>query len=175
MKLLRLNAKYLRIFAICLLAAFLTPYLFPNDKAAILNVFEQAAALAEVSATNHPLERIGEVNKLLAYFTDELELQFKLKDIDEIRIIGKKDLKAKALASKSAMKSLELNFEPLDTDINGDTAEVILRASALGSTPDVKGKFFEQHQLKVFLVQQSGDWLISRVTHLKNERDVDSN
>ncbi|MDH3560313.1 MAG: hypothetical protein OEN52_05095, partial [Gammaproteobacteria bacterium] len=76
----------------------------------------------------------------------------------------------KILSGRNRIIALELSLDEAVVHIEGDTARVRVRGTALGSIRGEQGQFLDIHTIEVLLGKEDGDWRVSGATHLRDER-----
>lgn len=147
---------------------------YPRDSSEkqIRQLFDKGCALAAIAGPEPLVQRLEKAKELSALFRDEVQIRAEL--FGEERTVSNKDeFRQKVIAGRAALSALELKVEDYKFDIKGDRASVELSFSILGAMPGAQGKFFEQHRLRVGLIE-TGNWQIESIEHLANLREPET-
>lgn len=168
---MRITGPRLRKLAAAAVMLAGTAIFWPRDSAEtqIRALFDRAARLAAVTAPEHPMQKLEKAAELADLFTDSVSVRAELFG-EQREISDKEQFRQKVVAGRTALSSLEVEFQDPDFVITGDKAVTELTCSIVGAMPGADGQFFEQHRLRIGLVN-SGKWQIQTVEHLKNLRE----
>src|SRR6202042_2940896 len=135
--------------------------LFPNPQKVIRSRLNKIARLASFSGNEGNFSRVAAVEKLGAYFTEEIEIMVNVPNEESHTFNRREELMQAALAARNVISALKVDFPDINVDLDSGklsaTADVTLRADISGEKNTVV------QELKVYLKKVDGKWLIYRL------------
>lgn len=144
----------------------------PGEEERIRELLREMLPLAEVDSEVqlHPLEMAGNAHRLSSSFAKPAVVDFSNAGYRRLVLNNRREIAQKILQTKGALTSLELALRDFSVEIDDGHATVAVTGSALGALKGEKGQFLDIHRLRIQLINQQGDWMISEVVHVRNER-----
>ena len=130
----------------------------------------RATQLATYDQPLHPLESVAKAAELASFIHFPAQIESAEEEGIKLLIQDKRQAKQKILAGLQMLESLELNFEISKIHTSKDLARVEGIGSALGTIKS-EGKFFDQHRLRLELVNNGGHWKFRSLLQLENLRE----
>jgi hypothetical protein len=157
--------RILALAAVVMIALWGIRTFFPSPEKVIRSRLKQVSQLASFDSKEGGIGRMAGILKLTGYFTTDAECIFGSSDLGEISLHGRNDIRDAAMAARSRLSSLKVEFLDvaiaLATDKLSATANLTIR---VGSPTD---KDFFVKEAKFTLNKVEGDWLIARAETLK--------
>jgi hypothetical protein len=141
-----------------------------NDEDAILAQLEKVREQTMIAGPESGLEQLARANSIAALFSESTLYDLTRAGYSTTRIATRQELVRRIITLRSRLATLEIEILQAEVRIDGDTAEVQLTASGLGTLTGQQGQFLEIHSGLVTLARQDGDWLITGATHIRDER-----
>ena len=169
---MKINAKIIVALLGVAVCGFLAMRYLRDPIKEIKRDLDWVRAHAEVSKGEQPLERLSSANEIVSHFDSEIAFDFPLYEEEPLVVVNRGDLRQKIIAARTYLSSLEINLADVQPiSISSAQALIELTVSALGSSSDIEGQFFEQHRVQLEMTKRSGKWIILKVKHLKNLRE----
>jgi hypothetical protein len=165
-----MQVRYWLIALAGVLALSALPLLLDSEEQQILDQLEGLRSLAEVSAPLSSIQQLTRTREIAGYFREHTFYDLSNAGYGTIEIHSRQELEQKILGAHNRIRSLEVSLEEPVVFIEANTARVTLRGSALGSLRGEEGRFLDIHLIDVLFTRDDGDWLISGVRHLRDER-----
>ena len=141
-----------------------------NEEKVILSLLESLKKKSEINKKLNKLELLAEAKKVEKYFCSSLEIVL-LEGAEYSKSYNLNEIRNSFIKYKSFFSSLELSIQNPKVSINGNTATVSIKASALGEMPKGEGKFFELHEVLIELEKIDGEWRICKASQARNLRE----
>ncbi len=159
------------LFALAGLAALIAvPLFLDSEEEKILAQLERIRGLGEITAAESGVQALTRTRSIARHFTDQTVYDLTSAGYGIIEIPGRQELEQKILSGRNRITALELGLDEPLVAIEGNTARVELRGTALGSIRGEQGQFLDIHTIEVRLRKEDGDWLVSGARHLRDER-----
>jgi hypothetical protein len=152
------------------LTAFLL--LHTNEADRILQRLEQLRALTEISSTESGIEQLARAGEIGQFFSERTVFDLTNAGHGTIDIDSRDELVRRIIRGRARLVMLELALRDAQVNIVDDTAEVVLTGSGLGQFKGEQDRFLEIHTVAVTLRKEADDWVITGVTHLRDERQL---
>jgi hypothetical protein len=134
--------------------------LFPGDEQVIKNRLHEAADAVSIKPNTSGLSKLLLNEKLRGYFTSDVEIQASFGRRGSQTLSGRDELLAAIAAARSQIEEAYVHLPDLTVrvDPNGERATAYMTLLI-----DIDGeKNSVVQELKMILLKQEGDWLISR-------------
>jgi hypothetical protein len=151
-------------------ALIAVPLMMVNDEKEILKQLERLRDLAEITSAESGIQQLTRTREIARHFTDYTLYDLTSAGYGITEVPDRHELERKILSARNRITALEIGLDDPVVDIEGDTARVTLRGTALGSLRGEPGQFLDIHTIEVQLRKQDGDWLVSGAHHLRDER-----
>ena len=165
---MKIAVRLIFLAALVALGFWLWGVFFPNPQTVIKNRLNKIVRLASFSAHEGNFSRVAAVEKLGAYFTEEIEIMVDVPHEESHTFNRREELMQAALAARSALSALKVDFPDINVDLDpgklSATADVTLRADVNGEKNAVI------QELKVYLRKVDGKWLIYRLDTVRTLR-----
>jgi hypothetical protein len=152
---------------ILLAALFL---LHTNEQDRVLQRLEQLRALTEISSPETGVEQLTRASQIGQRFSERTIFDLTRAGHGTIIIDSRDELVRRIIRGRARLVMLELALRDAQISIGDDTAEVVLTGSALGQIKGEQDRFLEIHTVAVRLRKEADDWVITGVTHRRDER-----
>ena len=150
--------------------ALIAMLLFDTEEEKILAQLERIRALAEITSAESGIQRLTRTREIARQFDHHTVFDLSNAGYGVTEIASRQELEQRILSARSRITALELDLEESHVEIEGDTARVRCRGSALGSIRGEPGQFLDIHTVEVLLTKTDGAWLVSGARHLRDER-----
>ncbi len=165
---LRLRPKRVLLpIAIFLLALLTTRYLFPDERKAILSLFDSASKLATFEGKEHPFASAEIAGQISELFTEDVSLQLKRPDRIQEILKSRAAIKQKLIPIRSSLAQLAVKFTDPEIKILGNKAHVYITGKAMGRDFGRSDYFLEVHRIECDLTKTHGRWQISRAVNVE--------
>ena len=144
-----------------------------SDEDQIREKFAKATELASFTKLPPLVEQLQQSKELAEFFTPTIHVRSEAFG-EEHEFTGKEQFRQRIQAGRAMLSSLEARVRDFQFTIKDDRADVEATVSILGSMPGVEGQFFEEHRVRMGLVDDGG-WHLQSVEHLKNLREKEDN
>ena len=165
---MRIIVRLILLAVLLALGFWLWTFLFPNPQKVIRDRLNKIARLASFSGNEGNFSRVAAVEKLGAYFTDEIEVKVDVPHEETVTFNRREELMQAALSARSALSALKVDFPDINDDVDpgklSATADVTLRADINGE----KNALIQE--LKFYLKKVDGKWLIYRLDTVRTLR-----
>jgi hypothetical protein len=138
---------------------------FPSPDKVILARLKQVSRLASFDSNEGGIARMSNILKLTGYFTTDADLVLDSADVGSQAIHGRNDIRDAALAARTRLNSLKMDFFDIAITFTPDNLTATANLTVRVGLPSDKDFFVKQ--AKFTLTKVDGDWLISRVETLK--------
>lgn len=165
---MRIIVRLIFLAAIVALGFWAWSIFFPNPQKVIRNRLNKIARLASFSGNEGNFSRVASVEKLGAYFAEEIEIMVNVPNEESHTFNRREELMQAALAARNVISSLKVDFPDINVDLDpgklSASADVTLRADINGEKNTVV------QELKVYLKKVDGKWLIYRLDTVRTLR-----
>jgi hypothetical protein len=165
---MRTLPKILLISALAAMVAL--PWLLESEEQKILARLDTLRTLAEIDSPESGIEQASTARQIGDFFTPFTVFDLTSAGYGVTEIASRQELVQKTLRGRAMLSALELSLDRPRVTLEGDSARVEVRASALGSRRDQSGEFLDIHLIEVLLTKQQGNWLVSGARHIRDER-----
>jgi hypothetical protein len=141
-----------------------------NEEERILQRLEQLRATSEISSPETGVEQLARASQIGQYFSERTVFDLTRAGHGTIVIDSRDELLRRIIRGRARLVMLELAVRDAQVSIRDDTAEVVLTGSGLGRIKGEQDRFLEIHTVAVRLRKVADDWIITGVTHLRDER-----
>ena len=141
-----------------------------SDEEVILARLQLLREQAGITEPESGIEQLARANSIAEFFSEATVFDLTAAGYGTTAIATRQDLVRLVITLRSRLSSLELDLQEARVTIEGDSAEVLVTGSGLGSVTGQQGQFLEIHSGVITLGRENGDWLISGATHLRDER-----
>jgi len=163
--------KRYRLIALAAVAALAALFLLHgSEEDRILERLEDLRALAEVQSPEGSVELLVKSRLLAGFFTESTFYDFTGTGHRLYEVPSRQELVQRIARIRGKLASLELALQEMQVDIEGDTAQVRLQGTGLGSIRGEEGRFLEIHTVEIQLEKQDDAWMVAGVRHIRNER-----
>jgi hypothetical protein len=163
-------SRYRYILAALLAIAVVLPFVLTSEEDRILERLERLRELSEVTAAEGGIQQVARAREISGFFTEQSRYDLTSAGYGIVEIPDRRTLSQLILKGRAALASLQLALHEPRVSIDGDSAEVDVRGSGRGSLLGHEGEFLDIHLIRIMLIKDEGDWLISGARHLRNER-----
>jgi hypothetical protein len=163
---MRRGITQLILLAVALALGFWTwRVLFPGPEYLIRKHLMELAQLASFSSNEAPLAKAINSEKMVALCTPDVEISIDTGGRGQHTIKGREDLGHAALAARSAISGLTVEFLDVNITIDPDKQSATVDLTAKGKIAGESDLLVQE--LKFFFKKIGGSWLISRVESVK--------
>jgi hypothetical protein len=152
------------------LALIAVPLLLDSEQEKILDQLERIRGLAEITSPESGIQQLTRTREIARQFDNHTVFDLSNAGYGITKISSRQELEQKILSGRTRITDLELSLEEPRVEIEGDTARVRVRGTALGSIRGEQGQFLDIHTVEVLLSKEDGTWLVSGARHLRDER-----
>ena len=138
---------------------------FPSPEKVILARLQQVSKLVSFDSNEGGIARMANVLKLTGCFTTDADCAIDTTDPGPVYFQGRNAIRDAALASRSRLNSLKVDFFDIVVTFAPDNLTATANLTVRVGVPSDKD--FYVKQAKFTLTKVDGDWLISRVETLK--------
>jgi hypothetical protein len=163
-------SRYWLIAVAVVMALIAVPLFLDSDEEKILDQLERIRALAEITTAESGIQQLTRTREIARQFSNHTVFDLSNAGYGITEIPDRKELEQKILSARNRLTALELSLDEPEVHIEGRTARVRLRGTALGSIRGEQGQFLDIHTVEVQLSKQDGTWLLSGARHLRDER-----
>jgi hypothetical protein len=160
--------RYLLLAIPALLIAL--PFLLSSEEDKILDQLEQLRGLAEVHGPEGGIQQATKAREIGRFFSEKTLFDLTSAGYGTVEIPDRQKLSQIALKGRATLASLQLTLHDPQVSIDGDSAQVEVRGSAVGSVRGQDGQFLDIHLIRIMLIKEQDNWLVSGAKHLRNER-----
>lgn len=136
----------------------------------ILDHLEELRTLTEVLVPESGIEQLARARQIGMFFSEQTSFDLSNAGYRSYAIPDRHELVRRIARGRARLASLELGMQELGVNIEGDTAQVQVQASALGALTGEPDRFLEIHLFEVTLGKHNGRWLVTGARHLRDER-----
>jgi hypothetical protein len=157
------------IAAVIGLAVWLWGVLFPSPEKVVRSRLNALAKAISFSSSGGALGKAYDAQKAANFFTTDVDVDLNVAGYDSISLHGRDEVLHVALAARSRLSSLKVEFPDMNITIDpgGETAKVNLTAKAtMPGEKDISAQEFNFMLKKV-----DGKWLIYKVETVKTLSD----
>lgn len=137
-------------------------WLFPGPEKIIRKRIAEVEKLVSFAPNEGPLAKLGNSQKLLGYFSSDIQLTLNVPGRREITLNGREELQQAIMGARAQASSLRVEFHDVQVQVLASktdaTALVTVKADVAEGEP-----FIERVRLR--FSKRDGDWLISRIEH----------
>lgn len=151
-------------------ALIAVPLFLTSEEEEILEQLERLRGLAEIAVAESGIQQLSRTRAIARHFTAYTVYDLTSAGYGITEIPGRQELEQKILSARNRITALELGLDEPVVEIEGNTARVEVRGTALGSIRGEQGQFLDIHTIEVQLRKEDGNWLISGARHLRDER-----
>ncbi len=166
---------FFALATVLVLALFLFKHLGADEEARIASRLEKLQTLASIQVPENRLQALGSSTEIGKFFAEDLSLSlsssFENEETREYIISGKQEFTQKLVGLRVQASKLEIKLDIEEIEIDGNSANIKVKAAALGSISGVEGEFFDLHLVEIQMVKTSENWIIKSVKHLENLRN----
>jgi hypothetical protein len=138
---------------------------FPDPVQVIRHRLAEVSRLASFSSSEGPLAKVANANKLANSFTGNIEVELAVTGYQPFSLHGRDELLRQALAARSALASLRVDFPGVGIRIAPDNRSAVVAVTArVRTSAQAEPDFCE---LQFTMKKLGGDWLISRLATVK--------
>jgi hypothetical protein len=146
--------------------------LFPGPAQIIRRTLIELAQLASFSSNEAPLAKAINSQKMVGFCTPDVEISIDTGGRGQQTIKGREDLGRAALAARSAISGLTVEFLDVNITIGPDKQSATVDLTAKGRIAGESDLIVQE--LKIFFKKIGGSWLISRIETVKALSQVSS-
>src|SRR5262249_32250024 len=139
--------------------------LFPGPDRIIRKRLAEVARLVSVVPNEGPLARLANAQKLTTFCTPDLEVALEVPGPSAQTIGGRDELLQTAVAARSIMTNLKVEFLDIGVAIDRDKQTALVRLTAKANLPGEN--IPEVQELKIAFQKMGHDWLIRRAETVK--------
>jgi SnoaL-like domain len=165
---MKLFLRLLLLAGLIALAVWGRGALFPNPKKVITTRLVKLADVASFSAREGKIAQVANVERMGAFFTDDVEVVIDAPGVEHRALNGRQELTQVALAARSSINGLKVELPDIVVDLDPDNqsavANVTLRASISGQSDLIV------QELRFHLKKVDGAWLIAHIETVKTLR-----
>ena len=163
---MRRGITQLVLLAIAVALGFLTwRILFPSPDQLIRKKLTELAQLASFSSNEAPLAKALNSQKMVSLCTPDVEISIDTAGRAPQTIRGQEDLGRAAMAARSAISGLNIEFLDVNISIGPDKRSATVDLTAKGRIAGDNDLLVQE--LKFIFKKIGGSWLISRVETVK--------
>jgi len=134
--------------------------LFPGPDRIIRKHLAEVAHLASVTPNEGPLARLANAQKLTTFCTADVEIAVDIPGRTPQTLSGRDELLQTALAVRSMMSNLKVEFLDVGVALESDEQSAVARLTAKANLPGEN--IPEVQELKIAFQKAGRDWLIRR-------------
>ncbi len=149
---------------------FLKSFLTPEEKI-IKDKLLELNSLAQFSEKLKLVEGAARSKRAVKFFDNQVKISWSLNEESKFYDFSSEMLRKNALLVYNHLNKFETNLDFKEIAVKGDTAIVKVKASALGSMLQNEGSFFEIHLVNVVLKKKNKEWLVKKITQIRNLRE----
>ncbi|MDH3527564.1 MAG: nuclear transport factor 2 family protein [Gammaproteobacteria bacterium] len=163
-------SRYWLIALAGVVALIAVPLFLSTEEEQILEQLERIRSLAEITSAENGIQQLSRTREIARQFSAHTVFDLTSAGYGITEIPSRQELEQKILSGRNRIIALELSLDEPVVHIEGDTARVRVRGTALGSIRGEQGQFLDIHTIEVLLGKEDGDWRVSGATHLRDER-----
>ncbi len=163
-------SRYWLIALAGVVALIAIPLFLDTDEEEILEQLERIRSLAEITSSESGIQQLTRTREIARHFSAHTVYDLTSAGYGIIEIPSHQELEQKILSGRTRISALELSLDEPVVHIEGSTARITVRGTALGSIRGEQGQFLDIHTIEVLLDKADGDWLVSGARHLRDER-----
>lgn len=134
-------------------------WLLPGPEKIIRKRLAEMRELVSFSSNEGPLAKLANSEKLLGYFTPDIEIRINIPGRQDLSLSGREDLRQAILGARSQVDSIHMEFHDIrvmvDATKTSATTLVTVRADgATGGEPFVE-------RMRIYFTKTDGKWLVS--------------
>ncbi|NNG13416.1 MAG: SnoaL-like domain-containing protein [Halobacteria archaeon] len=152
------------------MALIAVPLLLNSEEEKILDQLERIRGLAEITSPEDGIQQLTRTRKIARQFANHTVFDLVNAGYGITEISSRQELEQKIISARNRITALELSLAEPRVAIEGDTATVRFRGTALGSIRGEQNQFLDIHTVEVLLSKTDGTWLVSGARHLRDER-----
>jgi hypothetical protein len=137
---------------------------FPSPEKVIRKQLHELAELASFAPNEGPLAKFANVQKLVSFFTLDVEISLDFGHRMERSLSGREELTQAAMAARN-MTGLTVKFPDIAVVVAPDQQSAVVNATVRAKAQGEREDYVEE--LKFKFRRDGGDWLISRVEAVK--------
>ena len=164
------NYRFLLFIAVGVVIAL--PFLGTSEEERILALLEELRVMSEIREPESGIQQLARARQIGSHFSEQTTFDLTSTGYQVIHIENRQELTGRIARARSMLDSLELTLDNPQVTIRGDSAQVELTGSALGSLRDVEGQFLDIHRVAILLEKTDNTWFVVGGRHIRNERST---
>jgi hypothetical protein len=141
-----------------------------SEEEKILERLEQIRELAELRDTESGIQQAARARQISQHFEEQTSFDLSNAGHPYYTIPSRHELTQRILTGRGRLSTLELAVQIRQVKIDGDSARVQLRGSALGTMRGERQQFLEIHLVEILLRKTDDEWLVVGARHIRDER-----
>jgi hypothetical protein len=139
--------------------------LFPDPEQVVRKRLAELAQAASIAPNESPLARLANSQKLIGFFTRDVEVAVDVPGQSLQTFSGRDALSEAVTGARSCLQSLKIQFLDVHVALGEDRQTAIVNLTAIARMPGEKDPV--PQEMKLSLKKIDGDWLVQKVETVK--------